>query len=278
MTLPAVINADEMAALRSAMGVDPTADRGPKLPQLKILMDDFDKDDNPLPKGSFFLSGKEPAVYAKEIKIRVMAHHFQYSDYDNELNKMRNKTILATTFRSDFPDMKGTLRCGRPASKVFKELSDEAKKKYDSITCFRIIRGIVSYTGKTLAGEEVVVENEPFIMRLKGSNFMGFDEQFASKLPSGRDLWDFWVNVTPKREKNGSVTYFVMQYAPEFTNPAAFDMPTVETIRGFSSMVSQENAQIMASHNKALRGHQEDGEIFDDLADGLEDDFVDHAA
>lgn len=277
MNLPATIGADELAALRLSMGVDPTADRGPQLPQLKVLMDDEDADGNPLPKGSFFLNGKTPAVYAKEVKIRVMAHHFQYVDFDGEAKKTRNKTILATTFRSDFPDMKGTLRCGRPQSKVFKELTDDQKKKYESITCFRIIRGIVSYTGKTAAGEEVVVENEPFIMRLKGSNFMGFDEQFASKLPSGRDLWDFWVTLTSKREKNGSVVYFVQQYAPQFSSPAAFDMPTVDTIRAFSSMVSGENASVMDAHKKALTKSFEDDGVYEGIADGLEGDFEEAA-
>lgn len=278
MNLPATIDAEELNNLRRAMGVDPNADRNPQLPQLKVNSDDEDADGNPLPRGQFVLKGKNPAIYAKEVKIRVMAHHFQYSDYDAESRKMRNSTILATTFRSDFPDMRGTLRCGRPGSKVFKELSDDQKKKYESITCFRIIRGIVSYTGTTASGETVVVENEPFIMRLKGSNFMGFDEQFASKLPAGRDLWDYWVTLSLEKKKNGSVTYFVLQYAPDFAAPAPFDMPTVETIRAFSAMVSQENERIMTSHRKALTRTYEDEEVYDGVVDGLEGDFEEAAA
>lgn len=279
MNLPATnIDADEIAALRRSMGVDPTADRGMQLPELKVMLDDEDANGQRLPKGSFYIKGHGTEnVYAKEVNIRVMAHHFQYVDFDGEAKKVRNKTILATSFRSDFPDVKGTLRCGRPASKVFKELSDEAKKKYESITCYRILRGIISYEGETQSGEKVKIENVPFIVRLKGSNFMGFDEEFASKLQSGRDLWDYWTTLSLERKKNGSVTYFVFHYAPQFQTPAVFDMPTVETIRAFSAMVSGENDRIMESHRTALTKAYDTDEIYDAISGDLEGDLQDVA-
>ena len=279
MNLPATnIDADEIAALRRSMGVDPTADRGMQLPELKVMLDDEDANGQRLPKGSFYIKGHGTEnVYAKEVNIRVMAHHFQYVDFDGEAKKVRNKTILATSFRSDFPDVKGTLRCGRPASKVFKELSDEAKKKYESITCYRILRGIISYEGETQSGEKVKIENVPFIVRLKGSNFMGFDEEFASKLQSGRDLWDYWTTLSLERKKNGSVTYFVFHYAPQFQTPAVFDMPTVETIRAFSAMVSGENDRIMESHRTALTKAYDTDEIYDTISGDLEGDLQDVA-
>lgn len=278
MNLPTTIDADEIAALRRSMGVDPSADRGMQLPELKVMLDDEDADGKRLPKGSFYVKGHGTEnVYAKEVNIRVMAHHFQYVDFDGEAKKVRNKTILATSFRSDFPDVKGTLRCGRPTSKVFKELSDEAKKKYESITCYRILRGIISYEGETQSGEKVKIENVPFIVRLKGSNFMGFDEEFASKLQSGRDLWDYWTTLSLERKKNGSVTYFVFHYAPQFQTPAIFDMPTVETIRAFSAMVGGENDRIMTSHRTALTKAYETDEVYDSIAGDLEGDLEDAA-
>ena len=278
MNLPMTIDADELATLRRSMGVDPTADRGMQLPELKVMLDDEDADGQRLPKGSFYVKGHGTEnVYAKEVNIRVMAHHFQYVDFDGEAKKVRNKTILATSFRSDFPDVKGTLRCGRPASKVFKELSDDAKKKYESITCYRILRGIISYEGETQSGEKVKIENVPFIVRLKGSNFMGFDEEFASKLQSGRDLWDYWTTLSLERKKNGSVTYFVFHYAPQFQTPAVFDMPTVETIRAFSAMVSGENDRIMESHRTALTKAYDTDEIYDAISGDLEGDLQDVA-
>ena len=278
MNLPMTIDADELATLRRSMGVDPTADRGMQLPELKVMLDDEDANGQRLPKGSFYIKGHGTEnVYAKEVNIRVMAHHFQYVDFDGEAKKVRNKTILATSFRSDFPDVKGTLRCGRPASKVFKELSDDAKKKYESITCYRILRGIISYEGETQSGEKVKIENVPFIVRLKGSNFMGFDEEFASKLQSGRDLWDYWTTLSLERKKNGSVTYFVFHYAPQFQTPAVFDMPTVETIRAFSAMVSGENDRIMESHRTALTKAYDTDEIYDTISGDLEGDLQDVA-
>ena len=278
MNLPTTIDADEIAALRRSMGVDPSADRGMQLPELKVMLDDEDANGQRLPKGSFYIKGHGTEnVYAKEVNIRVMAHHFQYVDFDGEAKKVRNKTILATSFRSDFPDVKGTLRCGRPTSKVFKELSDEAKKKYESITCYRILRGIISYEGETQSGEKVKIENVPFIVRLKGSNFMGFDEEFASKLQSGRDLWDYWTTLSLERKKNGSVTYFVFHYAPQFQTPAVFDMPTVETIRAFSAMVSGENDRIMESHRTALTKAYDTDEIYDTISGDLEGDLQDVA-
>jgi len=272
----ATIDPAEQARLAALMGADPAAERDAnRVPMLKTNTDLEDNMGRSLPHGAFYLKGHGEPVYATSVKIRVLAHHFQYIDYDPEQKKVANKTLLVTSFQQELRDMKGGIRCGRPDGKVWREMDADARKKYGNITCFRQLRCLVSYTGKTADGEEKTVENVPAILLLKGANFMAFDEEVVRQIPSGRRLWDFWIDVTAEKKKNGSVIYYVMHYKPDFATPAPLDQTTAETIEHFALLISEENKKIDEAYNKALNDLQGDADAYAALDDDLDSDLED---
>lgn len=246
-----VIDPAEQQKLMEMMGMSTGgSEQSDRLPMIKINTDDEDENGNELPRGTMYLRGMDPSVYAKEVKIRVLGMHYQYIEYDPDQNKTVCRTTINKSFNQDFLDTRGTTKCGMTKPKSKMEAYE--KERFKNVTCFRQLRGLVSYEGVDAKGNTVSVENQPMIMLLKGSNFMPFDEEVVKKLPRGSAVWDYWLNVSLERKKNGSVTYYVMHYDFDASAVNSFDSDTAATVRRFAEMVEDENSKIISSHKKAL--------------------------
>jgi hypothetical protein len=255
-----------------------SSDEGPtRLSILKVNSKRKDADGKKIPEGHFVLTGMDDPVYAEKVKIRPLSHTFQWMHFDSEAKKLVNKTLIVPNFRVEPIDMKGTLRCGKPASKVFRELSKDDQKKYEDIKCYRQVRCLVTYTGKTADGVEVTVENHPAVLMLKGSNFSPFEDEVIKRLPQGRNLYDYWVDLSTTEHENGSVTYFVIKFEPDLGNPVPLDKPTMDSMYVIADMISEENAGVKRKHQESMYNRNRDDDALDAL-DGILDDFEEDAA
>jgi hypothetical protein len=268
----------EQARLAEALGANKGSGGGDRMPVLKVNTKRKDADGKKIPEGHFFVSGLDTPVYADKVKIRVLSHMFQWLHFDSEEKRLVNKTVLIPNFRVDPIDMAGGLRCGKPASKVFREMTKSEQKKFDDITCYRQLRLLVSYTGKTAAGEEVVVENQPAILMLKGSNFSPFDDEVMKRIPSNRNLYDFWVDVSTTEHENGSVTYYVMHFDPDLANPVGLDRTTLDTMYHLVDLIEGENKRVREAHDNALRKRHSYDPSEEAAIDALDIDFEDDVA
>jgi hypothetical protein len=225
-------------------------------------------------EGMFYLKGMDEPVYAETVRIRVLSQLFQWIHYDPEENKVANKTLLIPNFRCEARDMKGGTRCGKPASKVLRELPKEEQKKYSDIKCFRQLRVLVSYTGKDADGTEVTVENQPAIILLKGANFSPFEDEFVKAIPKGANFYDYWVDVSAEELQNGSVIYYVMHFAADMSKKVGLDQPTYDSMLHMAGMIERENQLVENAYQKAMRDDQETDALIEVL-DDLEADLVD---
>jgi hypothetical protein len=182
-------------------------------------------------------------VYAENVRIRALSQLFQWIHYDPEESKVVNKTLLIPNFRCEARDMKGDIRCGKPTSKILREMPKEEQKKYTDIKCFRQLRVLVSYTGKDADGNEVTVENEPAIMLLKGSNFNPFEDEFIKTIPRGANFYDYWCDVSAEELQNGSV------------------------------MIERENDMVEKAYQKSMREGQLDEDAIEAVTDVVGDDL-----
>lgn len=272
----AVLNEAELAELAILAGADPEADGGgPRTPVLKVNPDDEDADGNEIPRGQLFITEQDEPVYAKTVRIRPLTQHYQYMDFDGDAKKLRSKTVLNTSFKQEFIDSAGTIRCGRPGGVEWKEMSEERKKQFKDVSCTRLLGVLVSYEGKTKDGTKVTVENQPALFKLRGTNFMGFDDEVIKQIPKGRKMWDFWADITLTRQKNGATTYWTFNYKVDTSAPAPLDGQTVETIKHFASMVESENRQVRKDYEAAVRKRSGDAEAIDALGEDLDDDLND---
>jgi hypothetical protein len=278
MTQLVTIDAAKERALAAALGLS-TQQESVLLPLLKINLEDEDDAGNTLPKGKFMITGQDKSVYADKVRIRPLSQMFQWVHYDPSENRVTNKTIVVPRLNVEARDQKGGVKCGKPASKVLKA-DPELAKKYKDITCFRLVHCLVSYEGVDAAGKKATVENVPALLRLKGANFSSFEEEVVDKLPKGKKLYDYWVELSATRKKNGSVTYYVFNYEVDLGNPAPLDQLTYDTMLYIVDMIKEENSKINAKYEAAIRGSTADSaamkavEILED-EDSLEEDLVD---
>ena len=279
-----IVDADALASLAVQLGAGgdqkETNNSKSRLPILKVNSLVEDDEGNMLPRGQYFVTGMEKEVYAPEVEFRPLAHGFQYRHYSSSEKRQVNKTLVITSFREEARDMLGTIRCGKPTSRELQNMDDASKERFKEIVCFRLIRGLVSYTGKTVDGEELKIENQPVLVMNKGSNFNDFQTEYLDVLPNGRNLFDYSAKMTTKRHKNGNVVWFTMQYEPQLKTPLKMTTDIFETMKGFAEQIRMENDTIDKAHKQALLNKSSDHQALkaiQDVEDALEADFEDVA-
>jgi len=278
----ATVSKSEQMEIAAAMGMGAVNDApsNDRLPELKINYQEENDQGQELPRGQFFIKGtNQDPVFAKSVKFRPLSQLFQWLQYDVAENKLKNKTLLIPSLRQEARDMKGTLRCGKPTSKVLREASTEVQKKFSDIKCFRQVRGLVSYKGKTADGDTVTVENEPVILMLKGSNFNPFEDEVLKKMPRGTQIHEFWSTITANKTKgSGGNVWWVLGFDPDLKNPVSIDEDTFETIKVMHNMVKNENDRIQSAYDSAMRNDQLSDDAIDAIegvTSDLEDDLMD---
>ena len=268
-----IMSAVEQQKLQEMMGL--SQGQSDRVPMLKFNTDTENESGQELQAGTFYLKDQDTLAYSKNVKIRVLGHHYQYIEYSPEQKKTVNKTVINKNFGQEFLDEKGTIKCGMTKPKS--QMEPYEKERFKNVTCFRQIRGLVTYTGFTAGSsetrQEVVVEDQPMIMLLKGSNFMPFDEEVMKKMPRGAAPWDYWLNCSLERRKNGSVVYYVMHYDFDASSPVQFDSKTADTVRHFASQVEAENNRIRKSHDDSIANRSALNEDYDIEEGSLEADF-----
>lgn len=268
---------NEIAAELGATSGSPSGTSASRMPELKIETQVDDDKGNTLPRGQFYIKGLEKVAYSDTITIRPIQHGFQYIKYDPELKKVACKSRIIPHFGEEARDSAGTLRCGKPISSVLRELPPEEKEKHNNTTCFRQVRALATFKGKTIDGEVIEYENQPVILMLKGTNFGPFDDEFLKKLPRGRNIWDYSLKLTSKRHKNGSVTWFTFHFDPDFKNLLGMDQDVVDSIGAVVQAIRTENARIDKAYKAALSNKALDQSAIDALENALEDDLEDVA-
>ena len=269
----AVIEKAEEQKLAALLGANDKPQSADRLPQLKVNTMRKDAQGRKIEQGLFYLNGMDEHIYAQTVRIRPLSQLFQWINYDPEENKVVNKTLLIPNVRCEALDMKGGTRCGKPTSKVLKEMPKEEQKKYTNIKCFRQLRVLVSYKGADADGNEVTIENQPAIMLLKGSNFNPFEDEFIKSIPRGKNFYDYWADVSAEELQNGSVIYYVMHFKPDLKKELSLDQPTYDSMKVMADLIERENNVVEKAYQKSLRDGQSYSDAIDAVSEVVGDDL-----
>lgn len=288
MTELIVADGFDLQDLAAEMGASAEKTQGARLPRLTTNRRIKDDDGNRLELGHFYLTGQDETAYAESVKFRPLSHHFQYVKYNTEEKKMENWTVQASNFREEFRDVKGTIRCGRPDGKVMNKMTADQRKKYKDVKNVRLIRGLVSFVGKTPAGEEVTYDNVPCLVKLSGQNnfqvnekgvYARFDKQVRDVIPRGYEMWNFELDVTSKEHfsDDGSVFWHTFEWSLDPKSPLAVDQKVYDSIVYIAENVRSENDAVNASYFDAIKRTVDVQGAMDAIGDDLEADFEDVA-
>lgn len=268
------MNANQLMAMMGG-GAQQSEEMTDLLPLLKINYQEEDSDGNEVKKGLFVLGNTpDTAVYAKEVTLRVFGDFMQYLHWDADKEEVVNRSIIHRM--GDEPiDEKGTVRCGRPAGKEFHALSDDQKKKFQGITCFRYLYGVVTMEGETATGEKKTVTTEPCLFRTKGSAFLNFTKEVIEGCNAkGVMFQQVDSTMSTQRHKKGSVTYFTPHFAPDFSNILEITEADAEVMRSILETIKIVNEDIRKKHDESLRNRQGDAQVLDAVDIELVEDEI----
>ena len=265
------LSLQEMAAELGAS----SAPKGPKIPALKINSQGEDRDGNQIPLGAFFLNVDGVRAYAKEgVKIRPLSNHIQYMHWGDGV--LINKSRLIKNAREEARDQLGGLQCSMPSYETSISMTPQQREEYIGRDRYRIVRALCSYEGTTASGEAVTVENQPCILSLKRKNYGPFYHDVLNRLPADTNMFDFESVLTAEKHKTDKgAVYYVMRFAPQFTNKLPLDQMTYDSLSAVVAMVKSENQKIDDKQFEALDRKNDEVEqdrIMDEV-NTLEGDF-----
>ena len=269
-------NGLSIEAMAEALGAaNNNKDRGPSIGGLKINSFGEDAKGEQIPLGAFFLNNQEPRVYAKDgVRFRAFSNHIQYQHWDD--GKLLNKSLLVLNQKAQARDQLGGEMCGMPTYDQSIAMSPQEREKFIGRDRYRIVRGVVSYTGTTAKGEEVTIENEPCVLSLKRKNYGPFYHDVTNRLPSGVNLWDFESVLTADKLKTPKgASYYVMRFSPQFDNLLEMDQMTNDSLKHVFGLVASENKRIDESYRASglLAADETYQDEMMDAVETLEADF-----
>ena len=275
------LDSKEMEELAAILGTEVSggASTVVRVPELRINAKSVNKDTKkPIPQGSFYLKGSDKIAYAESVTFRPLASHVQYFNWDDIDGKrtLVNKSIaVLNPYKDEARDMLGSIACGMPSWDDRQQMDKEIQKKWRAMQ-HRLVRGVVSFTGTTEDGEEVVYENEPCMMFHKNSTYSGFYNGFVKKIPKGHHLYNYEAKLTSEYNENGSVVWYTFQYEPDLSNILTFNKEVRDTSIVFAESIRAENKYIDSQYMKAITEGSIDGAAMTAI-DSLDADFEDVA-
>lgn len=269
----------EYAALAASLGAGPNKSTSTvaRFPTLSIMSNEDDIQGNaikPDPRGKFYLKGSDKVAFADTATFRPLSHHYQWIHFDDD--GLANKSRAILSFREEARDMKGGIKCGYPAWEAMQEMEREERKKWRDMQ-FRQVRGLVTMTGKTASGEEVVYENTPCMLQHRNSNYTGFKNAVLDALPGDRNLFDFNIELSSERNVNGSVKWYTFNYKPDFDTPLERTADLFETLRMIKELIDKENEYVDEAYYKSIKSGSIDAQAIAALENSLDDDLTDAA-
>jgi hypothetical protein len=270
-----IIKEDQMSVVDLAASLGASVSSKEKFSIDPMLKHNYVGENGPM--GSFFLkmSKEQDQVYAVDgVKFRAFSSHVQWIHWrDSEVVNQSTLVLKKNTPSgklTEARDILGGLNCGLPDYDEFWALSEEERLKLEGRDYYRVIRGLVSYTGKTPSGEEKTITNQPCIFKGKKENYGKFWKDFVSNMPAGSNIWDFESTLVKetkisKQKKN----YYITRFTPDFSSPLAMDQMTYDSLSYVSKAIKDENERIEKKYKEATFA-KVDGELQDEALAQIE--------
>jgi hypothetical protein len=268
-------NIEEISAELGAASV--SNGLGPSMPDLKM---NYDGENGPM--GALFLKmGKngncQDNVYAKgDVRFRAFSSHIQFQHWGED-RELINKSLLVNNKNDEARDQLGGVSCSLPEYEDFWALTEEGRKAHTGKDKYRVVRGLVSYTGNKPDGTEVTIENHPCVFQGKRKNYGRFYEDVTSKMAQGVNLWDFESILSKDTKTNAyKKKFYVLRFNPQFGEPIEMDQITYDSLTHVRNLITSENARINEAYKEThmQKEDEEEAARIMEAVDTFDADFV----
>ena len=232
---------------------------GSMLSRLSINYNTEDDNDNPLPRGHFTVLVDGDNTYAKEVTFRPFIRLYAYSYWDNSEEEFTS-SIQRPSLGDQFPDSKGTYKCGKLSREEIEKLSDDDPQKViqSSIKCNQVIYGVVSMGGKKSDGKDSTLDQIPCVLYAKGVNYAPFSTTLSVLAKQKKPMIRTNLMLSAKKQKSGGNTYFSIN----IKTGSMVDLSTTdkELLKEFMVAIKSVNESVMEKHRGAVKSKTKDGD------------------
>lgn len=249
-----------------------------KFPFLNINAAHENDEQKPIPAGTFTFTKDAKrwfSVKGEPVTFRVFLRVYQYSVYDEKEQKVVNRSRLIRSFNEEAYDEKGTIKCGKVSRKEVDKLTPAQKEKQEEIKCSQILYGVVGGNFECPAtNEKQTLSNFPVIWRTNGSNFMSMGNAIDQLFSKNKPFLQVDMSITLRREKNGSVVYYVAEPTFDLTKPPVWDNERdLPVMKEFVELVNTANQAITDKYKEALANKKEDVRVAGVMAKVIDGDY-----
>ena len=250
--------------IMQAIGQDDGSSGGINIPRLGINRSPEDDDGNQLPVGHLYTYDASVGqnVFGKPVTFRPFISAMQYMHYDPEKGEYVNRSIIFKNWKEEAIDILGGTRCGKVPFKERSSLTPEQLAEQRTIRCYRLLYGILSFTGKKANGEDHTVSNLPVLWRVTGTAFAPVGSALDQVTKRKKLMYTTTFSIDSKRQKKGGNVFYIPEISVNADANLQMSQEDMETLTVFQDTINTENAEVVDLYKAAKKGQptSSDGE------------------
>ena len=250
--------------IKQAIGQDDGSSSGVNIPRLGINRSPEDDDGNQLPVGHLFTYDASVGqnVFGKPVTFRPFISAMQYMHYDPEKGEYVNRSIIFKNWKEEAIDILGGTRCGKIPFKERSSLTPEQLAEQRTIRCYRLLYGLLSFSGKKANGEDHEVANLPALWRVTGTAFAPVGSALDQVNKRKKLMFTTTFSIDSKRQKKGGNVFYIPEISVDADANLEMSKEDMETLTVFQDIINTENAEVVGLYKAAKKGQltSSDGE------------------
>ena len=258
MTKNEIANINKMSdeQIMQAIGQDDGSSNGINIPRLGINRSPEDDDGNQLPVGHLFAydSSVGQNVFGKPVTFRPFISAMQYMHYDPEKSEYVNRSIIFKNWKEEAIDILGGVKCGKIPFKERSTLTPDQLAEQRTIRCYRLLYGLLSFTGKKANGEDHTVSNLPSLWRVTGTAFAPVGAAIDQINKRKKLMFTTTFSIDSKRQKKGGNVFYTPEIAVNADANLQMSKEDMETLAVFQDVINQENTEVVELYKASKKG------------------------
>ena len=242
--------------IKQAIGQDDGSSSGISIPRLGINRSPEDDDGNQLPVGHLFTydAGVGQNVFGKPVTFRPFISAMQYMHYDPEKSEYVNRSIIFKNWKEEAIDILGGIKCGKIPFKERSTLTPDQLAEQRTIRCYRLLYGLLSFTGKKANGEDHDVANLPVLWRVTGTAFAPVGAAIDQVNKRKKLMFTTTFSIDSKRQKKGGNVFYTPEIAVNADANLQMSKEDMETLSVFQDVINKENTEVVELYKAAKKG------------------------
>jgi hypothetical protein len=241
--------------IMQAIGQDDGSKSGINIPRLGINRSPEDDDGNQLPVGHLFAydSSVGQNVFGKPVTFRPFISAMQYMHYDPEKSEYVNRSIIFKNWKEEAIDILGGTKCGKIPFKERSSLTPELLAEQRTIRCYRLLYGLLSFSGKKANGEDHTIANLPVLWRVTGTAFAPVGSALDQVNKRKKLMFTTTFSIDSKRQKKGGNVYYTPEISVNADANLKMSKEDIDTLSVFQDVINTENTEVVDLYKAAKK-------------------------